>query len=161
MILSSSFPNPDWLSTHPFFPCEESTAGWYFYEIPLLHKTCDETTKEMIRQIFHEVMKQEDCTPETRRRIHMKMTKQEMWNKCEISAPFALHSSNCSQHSDATIRNRRTREGFGVRTKTLHHLATENCFKQQAQNGVKMSVVTVDFMKAFDSLSHQFSCETT
>ena len=28
-------------------------------------KTCDETTKEMIRQIFNEVLKQEDCTPKT------------------------------------------------------------------------------------------------
>ena len=26
-------------------------------------KTCDEMTKEMIRQIFNEVIKQEDCTP--------------------------------------------------------------------------------------------------
>ena len=28
-------------------------------------KTCNETTKEMIRQILNEVLKQEDCTPET------------------------------------------------------------------------------------------------
>ena len=28
-------------------------------------KTCDATTKEMIRQIFNEVLKQDDCTPET------------------------------------------------------------------------------------------------
>ena len=32
-------------------------------------KTCDETTKEMIRQMFHEVLKQENCTPETWSRI--------------------------------------------------------------------------------------------
>ena len=31
-------------------------------------KTCDDTTKEMIRQIFNEVLKQEDCTPNTWRR---------------------------------------------------------------------------------------------
>ena len=28
-------------------------------------KTCDETTKEILRQIFNEVLKQEECTPET------------------------------------------------------------------------------------------------
>ena len=28
-------------------------------------KTCDDTTKEMIRQIFNEVIKQGICTPET------------------------------------------------------------------------------------------------
>ena len=35
-------------------------------------KTCDATTKETIRQIFNEVLKQEDCTPETWRIIHVK-----------------------------------------------------------------------------------------
>ena len=36
-------------------------------------KTCDETTNEMIRQKFNEVLKQEDCTPETWRRTRMKV----------------------------------------------------------------------------------------
>ena len=36
-------------------------------------KTCDETTKEMIIQIFNEVLKQEDCTPETWREIRIKV----------------------------------------------------------------------------------------
>ena len=36
-------------------------------------KTYDETTKEMIRQIFNEVLKQEDCTPEPWRRTRMKL----------------------------------------------------------------------------------------
>ena len=30
-------------------------------------KTCDETTKEMIRHMFNEVLKHEECTPETRK----------------------------------------------------------------------------------------------
>ena len=34
-------------------------------------KTYDDTTKELTRQIFNEVMKQEDCTPEAWRRIRM------------------------------------------------------------------------------------------
>ena len=36
-------------------------------------KACDDTTKEMIRQIFNDVLKQEDCTPTTRRRTRKKM----------------------------------------------------------------------------------------
>ena len=32
-------------------------------------KTCDATTKEMISQIFNEVLKEDDCTPETWRII--------------------------------------------------------------------------------------------
>ena len=50
-------------------------------------KTCDDTTKEMIRQIFNEVVKQEDFTPETWRRIHIEVIyKKEMWKKSEITA---------------------------------------------------------------------------
>ena len=36
-------------------------------------KTCYDTTKEMIRRIFNEVIKQDDCTPETSRRIRIKV----------------------------------------------------------------------------------------
>ena len=41
-------------------------------------KTYDETTKEMIRQIFNEVLKQEDCTPEPWRRTRIKL----IYKKC-------------------------------------------------------------------------------
>ena len=37
VLLSSSSPNPDLLSTHPFYPLRRSTAGWFFFGIPLLH----------------------------------------------------------------------------------------------------------------------------
>ena len=36
-------------------------------------KTCDATTKEMMRQIFNDVLKQDDCTPETWRIIRVKV----------------------------------------------------------------------------------------
>ena len=36
-------------------------------------KTCEETTKEMVRQVFNVVLKQDDCTPETWRRIRIKV----------------------------------------------------------------------------------------
>ena len=39
----------------------------------LLLLDCVETTKEIIRQIFNEVLKQEDCTPETWRKIRRKV----------------------------------------------------------------------------------------
>ena len=34
---------------------------------------CSEKTKEMMRQIFNEILKQEDCTPTTWRRIRIKV----------------------------------------------------------------------------------------
>ena len=36
-------------------------------------KTCGEETKEMVRQIFNEMPKQKDCTPETWRRLGTKV----------------------------------------------------------------------------------------
>ena len=36
-------------------------------------KTCDEETNEMVRQIFNEVLKQKDCTPEAWQRIRKKV----------------------------------------------------------------------------------------
>ena len=36
-------------------------------------KGCDEETKERIRQIFNEVLQQRDCTPESWRRIRIKV----------------------------------------------------------------------------------------
>ena len=54
-------------------------------------RTCDDTTKEMTGQILDEVMKQEDCTPETWRRTPMKVIyKRKMWKKSEITARFAF-----------------------------------------------------------------------
>ena len=35
-------------------------------------KACDEETKEMVRQIFNEVIKQKECKPEAWRRIRTK-----------------------------------------------------------------------------------------
>ena len=36
-------------------------------------KTCDEETKEMVRQIFNEVLKQKKCTPEAWQRKRIKV----------------------------------------------------------------------------------------
>ena len=36
-------------------------------------KTCDEETKQMVRQIFNEVLKHADCTPETWQRIRIEV----------------------------------------------------------------------------------------
>ena len=112
--------------------------------------------KEMIRQIFNEVMKQDDCTPETWRIIHIKVM------KLEISTQFALcqRCKNCSQHfqttdsiPDLTVCNRRTREGFDIHTKRWIILQHADCLSRSARSGVR--VATVDFMKAFDSISHK------
>ena len=37
VLVSSTSPNPNLLSTHPFYPLWRSTTGWYLYGIPFLH----------------------------------------------------------------------------------------------------------------------------
>ena len=51
-------------------------------------KTCDDTTKEMIRQIFNEVMKQDDCTPETWKRKGIKV----IYNKGDLHSASAVQT---------------------------------------------------------------------
>ena len=104
-------------------------------------KTCDATTKDMIRQIFNEVLKQEDCTPETWKRLRIKVIyKKEMWKKLVPTARFVpcQRCTNCSRHSytteftaDSTKRNRETRE-----VKTFLPKAGPSCDVQTA--GTKM-----------------------
>ena len=44
---------------------------------------------------------------------------------------------------------------------TLDHLATCRLLEQKCQKGIKMCVVTVDFMKVLDSISHKSPMEGT
>ena len=71
---------------------------------PFLHKdikTCDETTKEMIRQIFNEVLKTRGLHTRNMENNTYKsdLQKKEMWKKLVTAARFALchHRTNCSQ----------------------------------------------------------------
>ena len=94
-------------------------------------KTCDKTTKEMMRRIFNEVTKQEDCTPETWRRIRIKVIC-EKGNVEDVgnTARCALcqHFKCCTQQSYTTdfttglaVRNQ---GGFRRSYQTPDHLAT-------------------------------------
>ena len=89
-------------------------------------KTCDGTTKEMIKQIVNEVTEQEDCAPETCRIIRFKVIhkngkEKDVGNyRPELCQRFTI----CTQQSyttdfttDLTVRNKRTRKGFDVNRK--------------------------------------------
>ena len=109
-------------------------------------KTCDATTKEMIRQIFNEVLKQEDCTPETWRRIRRKVIFKS-GNVEEVGdyRRFALcqRFTNCSQQSnttdftaDSTKRNQNTRLDLDVLTKCWTIVQHTDCWNRNAVSGV-------------------------
>ena len=130
-------------------------------------KTYVVTTKEMFRQIFNEVLKQDDCTPETWRRIRIKVIfkEKEMWRRLVTTGRSVLckRCTNCSQQSyktdftaDSTKRNLKTREGLDVLTKRWTILQHTDCWNRTCrERGIKLWVAIVDFMKAFDSISHQ------
>ena len=59
-------------------------------------RTCDDATKETIKQIFNEVLKQESCTPETWHRLRIKLStkkgsEERVGNNRPICTLTALH----------------------------------------------------------------------
>ena len=120
----------------------------------------------MIRQIFNEVLKQEDCTPKTWRRNTYKSDLQqrnveEVGNYRPISTLPALyklfatiifnrlyHRLDQAQSED--------QGGFRRSYQTLDYLETYRLLEQKCREWcTKVCVATVDFMKAFDSISQQ------
>ena len=97
-------------------------------------KTSDETTKEMIRQIFNEVIKQEDCTLETWKRIRIKV----IYNRgnveevgsyrpiCTLPALYTLFSTVIYNRVYDRLDRAQLEDQGGFRRsyQTLDHLAT-------------------------------------
>ena len=74
--------------------------------------------------------------------------------RCALCQRF----TNCIQQSYTTdsTTDLTVRKGFRRSYQTLNHLATQRLLEQKCWEwGFKMWVATVDFMKGFDSLSHQ------
>ena len=129
-------------------------------------EACSEKTKEMTRQFFNEILKQEDCTPTTWRRIrikviHKKGDVEEAGNYmpiCTLPALYKLFSTFlCNRLCPRLDRLQPEDQGRNKRSfQTLDHLAGLKIAEQKCQEwGVKMWISTVDFMKAFDSISHR------
>ena len=63
-------------------------------------KACDDETREMVRQIFNEIEKQNECTPEAWRRVRKKWyARKETWRMWVTTARFShcLRCTNCSR----------------------------------------------------------------
>ena len=120
----------------------------------------------MTRQFFNEILKQEDCTPTTWRRIrikviHKKGDVEEAGNympMCTLPALYKLFSTFLCNRLCPRLDRVQPEDHCGNRQsfQTLDHLAGLKIAEQKCQEwGVKMSISTVDFMKAFDSISHR------
>ena len=129
-------------------------------------KTCNDTTREMIRQIFNEVIRQNDCTPEAWRRIRIRVIYkkgdvEEAGNyrpNCTLPALYKLFSTLLYSRLYSRLDREQPTDQGGFRRsyQTSDHLASYRLLEQRCRVwGVKVWIATVDFMKAFDTISHK------
>ena len=129
-------------------------------------KDCDEETREMVRQIFNEIIKRKEFTPEdwkkvTIKVIHKKGDVENVSNYrpiCSLPALYKLFSTIMYGRLYPVLDQKQAEDQAGFRKsyQTTDHLATYRLIEQKCHEwGIKMWTSTVDFTKAFDSISHK------
>ena len=121
-------------------------------------KTCDDTTKEMLRRI-----KQDDCTPrntaknshksDTQKKVEDVRNYHPIWS---LPALYKLFSTFLCDRLYPRLDHVQPEDQGGFRRsyQTLDHLSTYRLTEQKCQECVKMWIVTLYFMKAVGSMSH-------
>ena len=129
-------------------------------------KTCDNPTKEMIKLIFNEVLKQQSYAPEISRRTRIesypqkKGTKEDVGNYrpiCILPALFKLFSTILYSRFYPRLDQIQSEDqgGFPRSHQAIDHEAPHRMIEQKCHEWrVKMSIATIDFMKACDSFNH-------
>ena len=128
-------------------------------------KDCSDETREMMRQIFNEVIKRNNFTPEEWKKVKIKVIYkkgdvEDVSNYhpiCTLTELYKLFSTILYGRL-YPMRDQNQAEdqaGFRKTYQTTDHLATYRMLERKCQQwGIKMWTATVDFMKAFDSISH-------
>ena len=128
-------------------------------------KACDDETREMMRQIFNEIIKRNNFTPDEWKKvkikvIHKKGDVEDVSNYrpiCSLPAMYKLFSTILYGRLYPMLDQNQAEDQAGFRKiyQTTDHLATYRMMEQKCQEwGIKMWTATVDFTKAFDSISH-------
>ena len=129
-------------------------------------KDCSEETREMMRQVFNEVIKRNNFTPEEWKKvkikvIHKKGDVEDVSNYrpiCSLPSMYKLFSTIMfgRLYPMLDLHQAEDQAGFRKTYQTTDHLATYRLICQKCQEwGIKMWTATVDFKKAFDSISHR------
>ena len=114
-------------------------------------KDCNDETREMMRQIFNEVIKRNNFTPEEWKKVKIKV----IYNKGDVEDVQAVLDNVVWKIVPNARPKSKDQAGFRKTYQTTDHLATYRMLEQKCQEwGIKMWTATVDFMKAFDSISH-------
>ena len=127
-------------------------------------KDCNDETREMMRQIFNEIIKMNNITPEEWKKVKIKVIYkkgdvEDVSNYrpiCSLPAMYKLFSTiMCGRLYPILHQNQaEDQAGFRKTYQTTDHLATYRMVEQKCQEwGIKMWTATVDFTKAFDSIS--------
>ena len=128
-------------------------------------KACNDETREMMRQIFNEVIKRNNFTPEEWKKVKIKVIYkkgdvEDVSNYrpiCSLPAMYKLFSTILYGRLYPMLDQNQAEDQAGFRKtyQTTDHLATYRLIEQKCQEwGIKMWTATVDFTKAFDSISH-------
>ena len=127
-------------------------------------KACDDETREMVRQIFIEIIKRNKFTPEAWKKVKIKVIqkKGDVENVGNYArSAHCLRCTNCSRQyctadyiHDSTKNKRKIRQDSGSSYQTTDHLATYRMIEQKCfEWGITRW--TADFTKAFDSITHK------
>ena len=129
-------------------------------------KAYDEETKEMVRQIFNKIMGWNDFTPEEWKKvkievIHKKGDVENVGNYrpiCSLLAWYKLFSTILygRLYPRPDQEQAEDQAGFTSSYQTTDHLATYRMIEQKCHEwSIKMWIATIDFTKAFDSITHK------
>ena len=129
-------------------------------------KACDEETKELVRQIFNEIIRQNEFTPEARKKVKIKVLhkKGDVENVGyyrpirSLLALYKLFSTILYGRLYPRLDQEQAEYQTGFRSsyQTTDHLATYRMIEQKCHEwSIKMWIATIDFTKAFDSITHK------
>ena len=120
----------------------------------------------MVRQIFNEILRQNEFTPEAWKKVRIKVLhkKGDVENVgnyrpiCSLLALCKLFSTILHRRLYPRLDQEQAEDqaGFGSSYHTTDHLATYRMIEQKCHEwGVKMWIATIDFTKAFDSITQK------
>ena len=127
-------------------------------------KDCDDMTKEMMRQIFNEVIKRvalQKHGEEYESKLSTKKGSEEDARNCRpictLPALYKLFSTTLHNRLCSRLDSQQPEDQGGFRRsyQTLDHLITYRLIEQKSRECcVKMWLATIDIVKAFNSISY-------
>ena len=129
-------------------------------------KACNDETRQMMRQIFNEVIKRNNFTPEEWKKVKIKVIYkkgdvEDVSNYrpiCSLPSMYKLFSTIMYGRFFPMLDQNQAEDQAGFRKtyQTTDHLATYRLIEQKCHEWrIKMWTATVDFAKAFDSIFHK------